>query len=58
MDLALKYFSENGFPLGYPADQDELIKAKRILSNVFHPDKGGAHEEMLELIRNFKLLTQ
>lgn len=56
VEAALKFFSENGFPLDVPVDEAVLRKAKTILSRVFHPDKGGSHEEILTLNRNFDIL--
>ncbi len=54
---ALSYFEVNGFPLNVPVDDVTVNNAKRILSRVFHPDKGGTHEEMLELLRHAKALV-
>lgn len=53
---ALKYFEANGFPMTLPADEQEIQTAKRTLSRVFHPDKGGTHEEILELLHHTKVL--
>lgn len=53
---ALKYFEANGFPIELPADAEQIQSAKRILSRVFHPDKGGTNDEMLELLRHSKVL--
>jgi uncharacterized Zn finger protein len=52
---SLDYFKANGFPLdglNLPA----LIVARKRLSLVFHPDKGGNHEEVLELNSHFEVL--
>ena len=58
VEAALKYFSENGFDLGHPIKIESLRSAKKILSRVFHPDKGGSHEEVLALNNNFDLLEK
>jgi hypothetical protein len=55
---ALKYFETNGFTLGLPINEEELGQAKRVLSRVFHPDKGGSTDEVLELNRNAEILLK
>lgn len=52
---ALDYFRVNGFPLN-PPDSEGLQNAKKLLARVFHPDKGGSHEEILELNANFEIV--
>ncbi len=55
---ALKYFEVNGFVFdGLPSEED-LKAARKELSRVFHPDKGGTHEETIELQRHFEALSQ
>ena len=54
--IGLSYFAENGFPLEMPLDPAALGNAKKLLARVFHPDKGGTHDEMLELNRHFDAL--
>lgn len=46
---ALKYFEDNGFPLNQSLSREAIAVAKKKLANVFHPDKGGSHDEILEL---------
>lgn len=53
---ALKYFEENGFPLDDSFNKESVATAKKKLANVFHPDKGGSHDETLELIKFSKIL--
>ncbi len=55
---ALAYFEVNGFPMTLPVDDITLATAKRVLSRVFHPDKGGTHDEMLELLRHSSCLIK
>ncbi len=54
---ALKYFSENGFELSHPINIEALRSAKKLLSRVFHPDKGGSHDEALQLNKHFDVLA-
>lgn len=53
---ALSYFSINGFPMPEGPSEDIVLEAKKRLSRVFHPDKGGSHEEMVELNRNCEIV--
>lgn len=53
---ALVYFSENGFPLEGDLSEESLKNAKKILSRVFHPDKGGTHQETVTLNQNHDIL--
>ena len=55
---SLKYFELNGFSLSLPVDESALNNAKRILSRVFHPDKGGTQDEILELLRHADILNK
>ncbi len=55
---ALKYFEENGFNLKESLTQEAIATAKKKLSNVFHPDKGGNHNEILELNKVSEILLQ
>lgn len=55
-EAAIKYFSENGFELERPINIEVLQSAKKLLSRVFHPDKGGSHAEALQLNKHFDVL--
>lgn len=55
---AIAYFEANGFQFSTPIDLDALKSAKRLLSRVFHPDKGGSHDEILALNENFDRLVE
>jgi hypothetical protein len=55
---ALAYFAKNGFPMSTGPDEDVLGEAKRTLSRVFHPDKGGSHGEVVELNRYCELIMR
>ncbi len=57
-EAALAYFAENGFPMSEGPSREILAEAKRKLSRVFHPDKGGSHDESVELNRNCDILLQ
>jgi len=50
---ARTYFRENGFDLIHPLEMEALNSARKILSRVFHPDKGGTHAETLVLNQHF-----
>jgi hypothetical protein len=52
---SLDYFSANGFPLD-DLNMTALLNARKLLSRVFHPDKGGTHDEILELNSHFNVL--
>jgi hypothetical protein len=53
---SLEFFSANGFPLDN-LEMPALLNARKLLSRVFHPDKGGNHEEVLELNAHFDVLA-
>lgn len=54
---ALDFFRENGFDFSNSLEQDSLIEARRTLARVFHPDKGGTHEEITLLNKHFTTLS-
>ena len=58
VETALAYFSQNGFPMPAGPSKDILVEAKRKLSRLFHPDKGGSHEESVELNQNCEAILQ
>lgn len=49
VEKALNYYSENGFELRESMNIETLATAKKKLARIFHPDRGGTHEEILEL---------
>lgn len=49
VEKALNYFSENGFELRDSMNKEIIATAKKKLARIFHPDRGGTHEEILEL---------
>ncbi len=55
---ALIYFEANGFTLELPINEEELSSAKRVLSRVFHPDKGGTQDEVVELNHHVSVLLK
>ena len=55
---ALRYFALNGFDFAAPIDPEALQTARKVLARVFHPDKGGTHEEILELNERFEILFE
>jgi len=56
VEEARGYFSDNGFPLEHPLEMEALMNARKILSRVFHPDKGGTHEESITLSVHFEAI--
>jgi hypothetical protein len=56
IEAALAYFTLNGFPMPAGPSAEILSEAKRTLSRVFHPDKGGSHEESVELNQYCEIL--
>lgn len=55
---SLAYFSLNGFPMEAGPSETTLAEAKRKLSRVFHPDKGGTHSEIVELNEHCEVLAR
>ena len=53
---SLDFFASHGFPLD-DLDMAALMNARKLLSRVFHPDKGGSHEEVLEMNAHFDVLS-
>lgn len=58
IELALKYFLENGFALRESPNEESISAAKKKLSRVFHPDLGGSHSEILELNKQAQVLLK
>lgn len=54
---AIDYFTQNGFELGTPLDLDLLKEARKKLSRIFHPDRGGSHDEATTLNNYYETLT-
>lgn len=56
VEAACAYFADNGFPM-VPGPSEEVVgEAKKKLSRVFHPDKGGSHAEIVELNRHSEVI--
>ncbi len=49
IESAIEFFSVNGFEINESTDPEILNKAKKSLYRVFHPDKGGSHDEAVNL---------
>jgi hypothetical protein len=58
VELALKFFLDNGFPLRESLTKESVGIATRKLARVFHPDIGGSHSEILELNNFADILTK
>lgn len=57
VEAARAFFLANGFELQHPLAIEPLLQAKKLLSRVFHPDKGGSHEETVELNQHFTAIA-
>ena len=57
VETALTYFSDNGFELSDSLEIENVAAARKTLSRIFHPDKGGTHEEILTLNENYDALA-
>lgn len=57
VEAARSYFLANGFELSHPLQIEDLNSARKILARVFHPDKGGTHQEILTLNENHNLIA-
>lgn len=55
---ALDYFDQNGFPLKDSLDEESIQLAKKKLSRIFHPDRGGTHDEIVTLNRHAEVLLK
>lgn len=58
VEKALNFFSQNGFELRESMNKEAIATAKKKLARIFHPDRGGAHEEILELNSCSDVLTK
>lgn len=58
IEKALSFFSQNGFELRESMNKEIVASAKKKLARIFHPDRGGTHEEILELNSNSDILTK
>lgn len=58
VEAAIAYFTLNGFSMTDGLSEETLGEAKRKLSRVFHPDKGGNHNEVVELNRNWEVIVR
>jgi len=58
VELALKFFLDNGFPLRESLSKESVGLANKKLARIFHPDVGGSHSEILELNKFAEILTK
>jgi hypothetical protein len=56
VQASLKFFAENGFAFEENLNEEDLSMARKKLSRIFHPDKGGSHDEALILNEHFSIL--
>jgi hypothetical protein len=58
IESAMLFFLENGFKIQATTDPEVLNKIKKTLHRVFHPDKGGAHDEAVALNKHYDVLIE
>jgi uncharacterized Zn finger protein len=58
IEASMAYFTLNGFPMPNGPSPEILTEAKRTLSRVFHPDKGGSHDESVELNHHCQVILE
>ncbi|MCC6137648.1 MAG: SWIM zinc finger family protein, partial [Bdellovibrionaceae bacterium] len=58
VEAALHYFTENGFPLQNSMDEESISTARKKLARIFHPDRGGSHDEIVELNQHTDVLIK
>ena len=58
IEAALKFFTSNGFIMNNLPNEEELNKARKQLARVYHPDKGGSHDEAVSLNLHFEALSR
>lgn len=58
IENAFEFFTQNGFSLEQTRDEETLKSAMKTLARIFHPDKGGTHEEAVILNNHYATLTR
>ena len=58
IEEAFEFFSQNGFSMENNRDEETLKVAMKTLARIFHPDKGGTHEEAVVLNSHYATLTR
>lgn len=58
VQAAMAYFSSNGFAMDEGPSPEVFTEAKRKLSRLFHPDRGGSHDEAVELNQHCDVLDK
>lgn len=58
IENAFEFFTQNGFPMEHTRDEETLKSAMKALARIFHPDKGGTHEEAVILNSHYATLTR
>lgn len=58
VESALIFFAQNGFPMESNRDEELLKNAMKNLARIFHPDKGGSHEEAVILNTHYATLSR
>jgi spore cortex formation protein SpoVR/YcgB (stage V sporulation) len=58
VEQALEFFTKNGFKMEDLPTLEVLKLARKNLSRVFHPDKGGTHDETVVLNHHCEILSR
>lgn len=58
VEAALEFFTKNGFAMEDLPSAETLKLARKHLSRVFHPDRGGTHEEATALGNHYETLSR
>ena len=58
VELALQFFLDNGFPLRESLTRESVSFANKKLARIFHPDRGGSHDAILELNKFVDILNR
>lgn len=58
IEEAIQFFISNGIDITKNLDVESIGGARKKLARVFHPDKGGTHDEILRLNKYHELLTK
>jgi hypothetical protein len=58
VEQALDFFKKHGFGMEDLPSQEVLRLARKHLSRIFHPDKGGTHDEAIALNQHYETLNR
>ncbi len=58
VESALGFFADQGYPVESSLNEETLRRVWKKLSVIFHPDRGGTHQEAVILNENFETLRK